>query len=254
MEPKAVSRQDNQTYYDEFSATYERERHQGYHAFIDALESDIVLRYAQEIEGAKVLEAGCGTGLILKTVAPKVGAAVGIDLSRGMLQKARARQLTVGQASVTALPFADESFDVVCSFKVLAHVEAIEQALLEFHRVLRPGGRLIAEFYNTWSLRYLIKRLKGPTTIASSGTHDEAIYTRYDSLAQIRSYLPAGLRFERVHGVRVLTPVSGVHKVPVLGSALRSAERVAAELMGVRRLGGFLVVVAQKQFATERTN
>lgn len=239
----AVSHKDNQSYYDEFAGWYERGRDAGYHAFLDEMETDVVRRYLRPSD--RVLEAGCGTGLILRRLRPHAALAVGFDLSAGMLRGALDKRLPVVQASITAVPFADESFDLVCSFKVLAHVQRIEAALAELGRVLRPGGRLIAEFYNPLSLRYLIKKLKPPTAI-SEQTSDEAVFTRYDSLAEVRAYLPPGLSVEAVHGIRVFTPVSAAHTVPVLGPALRFAERRAADAPGLRRLGGFLVVVARK--------
>lgn len=239
-----MSRLDNKKYYDEFSDWYEKQRHDGYHVLIDELECEAVRRYVTP--QARLLEAGCGTGLILNRLRPLVKQAVGVDLSSGMLQKARARDLEVVQGSLTALPFADASFDVVCSFKVLAHIEAIGTAMREMGRVLRPGGRLLAEFYNPYSLRYLIKRLKPPTAI-SNKTDDEAVYTRYDTLEQVKSYLPPDLKFQTVHGVRVVTPFSQAHRWPVVGQVLRAAERTAVDLPGVRRLGGFLIVVAEKQ-------
>lgn len=234
---------DNKSYYDEFSSWYERHRHRGYHTFIDQLEADAVLRHATP--DSRVLEAGCGTGLILRRLAERVRLAVGLDLSAGMLRRAHERKLPVVQASVTNVPFADESFDLVCSFKVLAHVEPIHDALAELGRVLRPGGRLVAEFYNTRSLRYLIKRVKRPSAI-SQQTNDEAVYTRYDNLERIRGYLPAGLTIESVRGVRVLTPVSHVHDIPVVGAALRRAETHAADHRVLGSFGGFLVVTAKK--------
>ncbi|MDW8280964.1 MAG: class I SAM-dependent methyltransferase, partial [Myxococcales bacterium] len=239
-----MSDKSNQTYYDDFAAWYERERHHGYHAFIDDMEAAIVLRYLGPRD--RLLEAGCGTGLILSRLEPHAGLAVGIDLSANMLRRARARQLNVLQANITSIPFADDSFDVVCSFKVLAHVQDIHRALAELTRVLRPGGRLIVEFYNPYSLRYVVKRLKPPTPISASTT-DEAVYTRYDSLTSIRRYLPASLQLEKVHGIRVLTPVSVVHSLPLLGPVLRFTERWAASTPGLRRFGGFLVVVARKR-------
>lgn len=234
----------NKHYYDEFAGWYERHRHDGYHVFIDELESEAVRRYLTP--QSRLLEAGCGTGLVLGRLAPHAGLAVGVDLSSGMLKKAHARALTVVQGSVTQLPLADASFDLVCSFKVLAHVEAIQEAMREFARVLRPGGRLLAEFYNPHSLRYLIKRFKPPSAI-SDKTSDEAVFTRYDSLARIRTYLPAELELETVRGIRVFTPVSQLHRWPLVGPALRALERGAADLPGLRRLGGFLLVVAQKR-------
>jgi ubiquinone/menaquinone biosynthesis C-methylase UbiE len=239
-----VTRLPNKHYYDEFSAWYERHRHDGYHTLLDELESEAVVR---KLSGEmRLLEAGCGTGLVLSRMAPHAKLAVGVDLSSGMLKKAHARALNVVQGSITELPFADASFDIVCSFKVLAHIEAIEQAMRELSRVLRPGGLLLAEFYNPMSLRYLIKRLKPPSAI-SEKTSDEAVYTRYDSLDRIRSYLPPELSVESVRGIRVLTPVSHMHRWPIVAPVLRALERGAADLPLLRRFGGFLLVSARKQ-------
>jgi len=229
-------------YYDEFAGWYERERGRGYHQLIDDLEVGLVERYGR---GASVLEAGCGTGLILDRVAGFADEAWGLDLSSGMLGHARERGLRVVQGSVTDLPFPDERFDVVYSFKVLAHVERIREAMGEMTRVLRRGGYLLAEFYNPRSLRYLVKQLKRPTAI-SAQTTDEAVYTRYDTLAQARAYLPPSLQFRDVYGVRVFTPVSKVHDLPLLGSLFRRLEHEALTAPILRHLGGFMVVVAQK--------
>jgi len=132
---------DNKDYYDEFAAAYEARRRpndpHGYHALIDDLEIEIVERYAKD---KTVLECGCGTGLLLERIAHFAKRAQGIDLSPGMLDKARARGLDVREASVTSIPFPDASFDVACSFKVLAHVEDIRRALSEMARVTKPGG------------------------------------------------------------------------------------------------------------------
>ena len=236
-------RRHNKDYYDEFAAGYEKRRHHGYHALIDRLEIAATLPYAS---GARVLEAGCGTGLILKEVAPLAKAAVGLDLSTGMLHKARARGLDVVHGSVTDLPFADAQFDLAYSFKVLAHVERIERAMAELARVVRPGGHVIAEFYNPWSLRGLIKRYKPPTRI-STATTDDAVYTRYDSLPAVRRHLPATLHIIDVRGVRIFTPFSAVHDLPIVGPAFAAAETRAASAPLLRHLGGFMVVTAEKR-------
>jgi ubiquinone/menaquinone biosynthesis C-methylase UbiE len=236
-------RRENREYYDEFAAGYEAERHHGYHALIDRLEVATVRPYAL---GKRVLEAGCGTGMILKELRGMARVAVGLDLSTGMLRKARARGLDVVHGSVTALPFADGEFDLACSFKVLAHVEQIERALHEMARVVRPGGVVAAEFYNPYSLRGLIKRLKRPTRI-SAATTDDAVFTRYDSLAAVKRILPPSLRLVDVRGVRVFTPFSAVHDVPLVGGLLAMAEARAASAPLLKHLGGFLVVIAEKQ-------
>ena len=231
-----------QDYYDDFAGWYERERGQGYHQLIDDLEVDLVERYGR---GAAVLEAGCGTGLLLDRVRGFAAEAWGFDLSAGMLQRARERGLHVVQAGVTSVPFPDARFDLVYSFKVLAHVEAIGQAVAELARVTRPRGHMLLEFYNPLSLRYLVKRLK-PAQAISASTTDTAVYTRYDGLAAARAYLPAGCRVVALRGVRVATPVAAAHRVPFLGAALRRLEWALADAPLLSRLGGFLILVVEK--------
>jgi len=231
-----------QTYYDRFSTSYEDHRHAGYHRMIDELELGLIRKYGA---GRDVFEAGCGTGLLLKEAAAVARSAVGLDLSRGMLGPARARGLKVVQGSVTHVPLPSQSFDLVYSMKVLAHIPPIGDALAELARLLRPGGHLLAEFYNPWSLRYLAKRLGGPARIAD-GTTDHDVFTRYDTLEQARSYLPPGMTVVGVRGVRVVTPTSKLWAVPGLGGLVERVERLACDLPGLRRLGGFMIVVARK--------
>jgi ubiquinone/menaquinone biosynthesis C-methylase UbiE len=237
-------------YYDEFSRTYEERRHHGYHALIDDLELEVVTPYC----GPRILEAGCGTGLILERLTrlpTRISdslperMAVGIDISSGMLAMARGRGLTVVQGSVDALPFPDGFFDVVASFKVLAHVPNITRALAELTRVTRPGGHLVLEFYNRYSLRALIKRLKPPTH-TSRRYSDEDVFTRYDSLREIRAYLPANVELLTVRGVRVVTPHARFHDIPVVGPLLAGSERAASRAPFLGMLGGFLIVVLRR--------
>src|SRR5690606_29909901 len=171
----------NRAYYDEFSKQYEAHRGdnapRGYHNLLDSLESEYVRRFG---EGREVLEVGCGTGLVLERIARFASKAKGIDLSPGMLEKARARGLDVVEGSATDLPFAEESFDVTCSLKVLADVRDIERGLSGMARVTRVGGVVLAELYNPWSLRGLLRRL-GPAQKVGEGTRESDVYTRFDS-------------------------------------------------------------------------
>jgi ubiquinone/menaquinone biosynthesis C-methylase UbiE len=232
-----------QQYYDRFAGTYERERHRGYHRLIDELELDLVRRYGT---GRDVFEAGCGTGLLLAEATRVARSAVGLDLSKSMLGPAQQRGLKVVQGSLTAVPLPDRSVDLVYSMKVLAHVPPIREALAELARVVRPGGHLLLEFYNPLSLRYLAKVLGGAAPIAE-GTTDRDVYTRYDTISTMCSYLPADVEFVGVRGVRVVTPVSQVYRVPVLATLFEKAERMACDLPGLRNLGGFIIVIARKK-------
>ena len=232
---------DNRDYYDAFASSYDRGRLRGYHALVDDLQAELVIPYCA---GRDVLEVGCGTGLVLARLAPHARTATGVDLSPRMLDRARRRGLDVVEADATALPLPDEAFDVVCCFKVLAHVAEIEAALAEMARVTRPGGVVLCDFYNRASLRYVVKRLTGPRPVAP-GVREDAIGTRFETLTAFRRRLPSTLTVERTAGVRVLTPAAFVHRVPALGRALARLERAARD-SPLGRFGGFRVVVARK--------
>jgi ubiquinone/menaquinone biosynthesis C-methylase UbiE len=236
-------RLENRAYYDDFAGWYERERHLPYHRMLDDLEVELVERYG---DGRDVLEVGCGTGLILGRAAQFARSAQGIDLSGGMLAKAAARGLVVAQASATQLPIASKSVDVAYSFKVLAHIPDIRGAMAEMARVVRPGGWVLAEFYNARSLRRLVKAMK-PANAVSTTTTDEAVYTRYDDARAIRSYLPPELEWVTTRGIRVITPVAKVLEVPLLGAAVRWAEHRLADLPGARDVGGFLIACCRRR-------
>ena len=233
------------SYYDEFSHRYEAERRpnrpDGYHALVDDLEVDLVRRHGT---GGDVLECGVGTGLLLERIAHFARSAKGIDLSPGMLEKARLRGLEVREASVTSIPFVDESFDVTCSFKVLAHVPEIGRALAEMARVTRPGGVVVAEFYNPISLRGVVKRL-GPAAKISHATREDAVYTRFDAPWIIPRLLPPSLTLEAVRGVRIVTPAAAAMRVPGVRSLLRSVERRLADTPAAF-FAGFYVAVLRK--------
>jgi ubiquinone/menaquinone biosynthesis C-methylase UbiE len=211
-------------YYDEFSRRYDTERGgrvaDGYHDLIDDLEIDFLRRFAA---GRDVLEVGCGTGLLLERIGGFATRAYGIDLSPGMLAGARTRGLDVGEASATALPFDDESFDVTCSFKVLAHIAEIRTALEEMTRVTRRGGTIVAEFYNPRSLRALAKRFAPPGKIGEQTTEAE-VYTRFDTPLEAASHMPSNTHLVARRGIRIVTPAAGALRLPLLGRALRRAE------------------------------
>ena len=100
----------------------------------------------------KVLDAGCGTGGLIRRLSVRhpEWQWTGIDLEpiacELAKERARARSAGSGQAaeihrgSVTALPFAEGTFDAVVSADVLYHVDDDEAALRQFFHVLRPGG------------------------------------------------------------------------------------------------------------------
>ena len=102
-------------------------------------------------DGARVLEVGCGTGAVARTLAvrPGVGEVVGLDPSPVFVQ--RARQIAAGVDNLsyvlgrgTALPFDDGAFDAVVFHTVLSHIPEAGAALAEAARVTAAGGGLAA--------------------------------------------------------------------------------------------------------------
>lgn len=239
------SKESNRAYYDAFSEGYESHRGEndpgGYHELLDELESEFVERFGA---GRDVLEVGCGTGLVLSRIARFARSAQGIDLSPGMLERARARGLTVQEGSATDLPFDDDSFDVTCSFKVLAHIPEIDVALREMTRVTRPGGTVIAEFYNPYSFRGLAKRF-GPAGRIAHGAHEKHVYTRFDSPRAVARLLPPGTSIVDSRGVRIATPTARLMKLPAVRQVLRRAERALCD-SPLKVFGGFWIAAIRK--------
>ena len=113
----------------------------GFRAFVRPL----VAGALNGTRSAKILDCGCGTGANL-VMLTKYGRAFGFDISWDGLQFGRGYgQPRLAQASITDIPFASESFDLVTAFDVLYSLrdEQEASALDEMFRVLRPGGTLI---------------------------------------------------------------------------------------------------------------
>jgi arsenite methyltransferase len=112
---------------------------------------EVTLAHLAAGPGERILDVGCGPGLLVERIAASVGEdgeARGVDLSATMIALARARcsgSRWVGfePADATALPFEDGRFDAVACTQVLEYVPDVGRALDELKRVLRPGGRAL---------------------------------------------------------------------------------------------------------------
>ncbi len=106
-------------------------------------------RQAARLAGGRVLEVGIGTGLNLPFYSDRCQEILGIDISTGMLAKAKERvplcraPVTLAIMDVQALPLEADSFDSVLTAFVFCTVPEPAAGLRECRRVLKPGGRLI---------------------------------------------------------------------------------------------------------------
>jgi SAM-dependent methyltransferase len=165
--------------------------------------------------GTRVLEVGCGTGAVTRTIAaqPGVAEAVGVDPSPVFV--ARARELAEGLASVRfeaadgqALPFPAASFDAVVFHTTLCHVPEPRALLAEAVRVLRSGG-CVAIFEGDYAAASLATRAGDPLERCADAfrehfVHDPWLARRLPALVHA-----AGLRVATVRGhsyVEALAP------------------------------------------------
>lgn len=107
---------------------------------------------ADGVRGETLLDVGIGTGRASLPLARAGMQVTGVDSSEAMLAQTRAlagdTPIELRTADVAALPFADESFDSVCSLNTLTHFPHWDRALAEFARVARPGGRIVFDLYS----------------------------------------------------------------------------------------------------------
>lgn len=107
-------------------------------------------RLLGDVEGQRVLEIGSGASQCARWLGTQGATCVAFDLSHRQLQHSRriddssGIEVPVAQASVSALPFADETFDSAFSaFGAMSFVVGLQDVMLEVARVLRPGGRFV---------------------------------------------------------------------------------------------------------------
>jgi SAM-dependent methyltransferase len=151
-----------------------------------------VLDLAGLSPGMRVLDAGCGNGLYLRGLRDRGIAAVGCDLSTGMLRAAAHPALL--NADVTALPLRDGAVDIALAVHMLYHVPSREAAIRELRRVVAPGGACIAVTNgsrHTRSLRDLVERAVREETPGWQMRPATHAFTAENAEAQLRAAFQA---------------------------------------------------------------
>lgn len=222
-------------YYDKYGADYHQERSNTYYySFINEIETSIIEKIGV---GKKTLEIGCGTGIILKQVSNIAAEAWGMDLSSGMLENAREMGLNVIEGNAISIPFPDNSFDIIYSFKVLPHVIEIEKAMAEISRVLKSDGTAVLEFYNPLSLKGLANRVSGALN---------KVFITYHTPSQVKTLVSTHFNIDEIVGARIITPIAFIHKIPVISSAVKFIEKALSRTFMARFSGYYIVVLSHK--------
>lgn len=170
---------------EEYARMYDAEEAQWWYSGMRGISRALLARHWRGRPGARLLDAGCGTGNNLVHLAD-LGRPIGVDVSEEALRLCQTRRVTVARGSVLSLPFREATFDLVTSFDVLYHRWVADDgaAVRELTRVLRPGGLLL---------------VRVPALKLLWGAHDEAVlsrqrYTRAEVEALLRG---AGLQVLR---------------------------------------------------------
>jgi SAM-dependent methyltransferase len=185
---------------EEYERMYDAEDRQWWYAGMRAI--SLALLRPQLSPGARILDAGCGTGRNLEEFAVWARPS-GVDLSEEALRFCRRRGVPAARGRVQALPFPQDAFDAVTSFDVLYHrwIEDDAAAVAELVRVLRPGGVLL---------------VRVPALKLLWGAHDAAVHSRHRyNTAEVRALLESqGLRVVKLsYANTLLFPVIALRRL-----------------------------------------
>jgi SAM-dependent methyltransferase len=157
---------------------------------------------AHEWAGKRVVEVGCGQGVVLNHLAGRHANVFGVDMSMVSLDRARAgaselgHRVCVSLCDAESLPFPTASFDAAVSFGVLHHTPDTAAAVRELRRVLRPGGLAIVMLYRTGNPKWWATRsIRAASTLVDRASGE---------VARIAGRLRSGRGADGVRGTALL--------------------------------------------------
>ena len=109
-----------------------------------------MIRSHVPLDGARILDVGCGLGMYVRRFRAFSDDVHGVDVDAERVAAASQSLPNIRQAPAEALPYDDDTFDMVLLHEVLEHVDEDAAALAEAHRVTRPGGRIVVFVPNRW--------------------------------------------------------------------------------------------------------
>lgn len=223
---------------EQYELLYQLEERHWWYLGMREITSALLSRHLNGNRPARILDAGCGTGGMVQYLG-RFGTVYGVDIAEEAIDGCQKRGLrTVVRGSIEQVPYADASFDAVASFDVLYHRAVIDdmKALVEFARVLRPGGLLL---------------VRVPAYDWLRCTHDVAVHTRhrYSENELERKLTSAGFQTKKLTYVNsLLFPVAAAKRLlegtkrslisdmelppPPVNSMLFSALKLEAMLVG----------------------
>lgn len=124
--------------------TWDAQAYERNGAFVHGL-ADGVLEWLNAQSGEFILDLGCGDGQLTQRIVSAGAQVLGVDASPEMVAAARGRGVEAELAKAESLPFLDATFDAVFSNAALHWIRDQDAMMAQVHRILRPGGRFVAE-------------------------------------------------------------------------------------------------------------
>jgi SAM-dependent methyltransferase len=188
------------------------------------------------------LDVGCGTGLLAARLAAEGYAMTGVDPSDGMLDILRARSPSIRAVTApgTALPFPDDSFDLVICVAVMHHIadpEEVRRTLAEMVRVSKPAGRVLVWDHNPRNPYWGRLMARVP-----QDTGDERLIAEREVIGGLWAAGAEIVHSAQLGWVPDFAPPAGM-------GAVAAVERALEGVPLVRRLGAHNVVLATKPVA-----
>ncbi|HYM80061.1 MAG TPA: class I SAM-dependent methyltransferase [Candidatus Limnocylindria bacterium] len=201
----------------------------------------LLCEYGRFRRGERLLEIGCGTGLVTELVHAATGATiVGTDISEELVTEARQRvpDVTFQVDNALRLSFPDGSFDAVYGSSILHHLE-VDRALVEILRVLRPGGRTVFAEPNMLNPQIFVQKNVPLIKRWLGDTPHETAFVRWSVGSRLRRL---GFTDVVAFPFDFLHPLTPEALIPLVASAGALAERLPI----VREIAGSCLILARK--------
>ena len=152
-----------------------------------------------------ILDIGCGAGFLTNCLSLDGHRVTGVDLSEKSLEIARKRdqskRVRYMQLDAFALPFKQQSFDVICAMDFLEHVEMPGQIIHQIARLLRPRGLFFFHTFNRNTLSYLLV-IKGVEWGMPDAPRNMHVYSYFIKPLELKHLCAeSGMNVQEMHGL-----------------------------------------------------
>lgn len=164
------------------------------------IQKNITRSFLKDAGKSNILDVACGTGRFFELYAPRE--IYGIDISSDMLKIAGKRKgvKKVMVADAEKIPFKDNTFDVVNTSQFMMHTPFYKNVISDMTRVAKPGGSIIIDFPNRYSISYFFTRRRVKT----------GVFRHYNMFTKRQIYEIAkenNLEIKEIRGTVVFSPM-----------------------------------------------